>query len=216
MTKLTVLAACLAALSIAHPVQSDTGRDGFETETQSAQSQARAGGLKSLFAALKSGELTRKKPEPVSYSLDWLDRQPAPEGDANWKCLSEALYFEARGETVKGQFAVAEVIMNRVKSSRFPDTPCAVIRQGTGKRFQCQFTYTCDGHREVIAEPQAYRRVSTVARAIIDGVAGNLTDGATYYHNTSVRPRWAKRFTRTARIGVHLFYRPDIRTASND
>ncbi|MFV0513823.1 MAG: cell wall hydrolase [Jhaorihella sp.] len=216
MTKLTVLAAFLAALSIAHPVQSETGRDGFAARNAGTQAQTVGKGLRSLFNALRAGEDSRRKPEPVSYSQDWLDRQPTPQGDDNWKCLSEALYFEARGETVKGQFAVAEVIMNRVKSSRFPDTPCAVIRQGTGKRFQCQFTYTCDGQRDVIAEPLAYRRVSKVARAIIDGAAEDLTDGATYYHNTSVRPRWAERFTKTARIGVHLFYRPGIRTASND
>lgn len=108
----------------------------------------------------------------VSFTRSWIDAQPKAKGGAHWKCLSEALYFEARGETVKGQFAVAEVIMNRVRSARFPDNVCGVINQGTGKRYQCQFTYTCDGYAEVIAEPRAWEMVGKVARLAMDGAAG--------------------------------------------
>ncbi|WP_254435838.1 cell wall hydrolase [Ruegeria arenilitoris] len=159
----------------------------------------------------------RKKLEPikVSYSKSWLDQQPAATGDENFKCLAEALYFEARGESVRGQFAVAEVILNRVESSRFPDSLCGVIKQGTGKKYQCQFTYTCDGHKEVIREKKAYERVSKVARAAIDGVAKELTEGATHYHTTAVNPSWSRVYKETARIGVHIFYRHNYRTASN-
>lgn len=155
------------------------------------------------------------KPVDVTYTRAWIDQRAAPDGNADWQCLSEALYFEARGETVKGQFAVAEVIMNRVKSSRFPDSVCGVIRQGTGRKYQCQFTYTCDGRKEVIAEKRAFERVSKVARATMDGVTQSLTNGATHYHTTAVRPSWAKVYKRTAKIGVHLFYRHNYRTASN-
>lgn len=156
------------------------------------------------------------KPVKVSFSQSWLDSQPAAKGDAEWRCLSEALYFEARGETVKGQFAVAEVIMNRVKSSQYPGTLCGVIKQGTGRKYQCQFTYTCDGYKDVIAERKAYERVSKVARVIIDGSSPPLTDGATHYHNLTVRPAWARTFKQTARIGVHLFYRHNYRTAQSE
>ncbi len=151
----------------------------------------------------------------IDFSRNWLDSQPKPKGGEDWQCLSEALYFEARGETVKGQFAVAEVILNRVKSARFPDSVCGVIRQGTGKRHQCQFTYTCDGHKEVIREPSAYARVAKVARAMLDGKVPSITDGATFYHTTAVQPRWSRKFTKTAKIGVHVFYRNPIVTASN-
>ncbi len=143
----------------------------------------------------------------AQFSRKWVDAQPRATGGAQWKCLSEALYFEARGETVKGQFAVAEVILNRVKSSRYPNSICGVINQGTGKKYQCQFTYTCDGRAEVIAEPASYARVGKIARAIMDGRASKLTSGATHYHTTAVNPKWARVFKRTARIGVHLFYR---------
>lgn len=151
----------------------------------------------------------------VVFSKTWLDQQPKATGGAQWKCLSEALYFEARGETVKGQFAVAEVIMNRVASARFPGSLCAVINQGTGRKYQCQFTYTCDGNPENIHEARAFARVSKVARAVMDGKAPKLTDGATHYHTTAVRPRWSRVYTKTARIGVHIFYRHTFRTASN-
>ncbi len=143
----------------------------------------------------------------ISYTREWLNNQPVASGGAEWECLTQALYFEARGESVAGQFAVAEVILNRVDSSRFPNTVCAVVNQGTGKRHQCQFSYTCDGKAEVVNEPAAYTNVGKIARALLDGAPRNLTVGATYYHNQSVRPRWSRTFTRTASIDGHLFYR---------
>ncbi|MEO0503196.1 MAG: cell wall hydrolase [Pseudomonadota bacterium] len=152
---------------------------------------------------------------PVQLSRRWVDAQPTATGNAHWRCLSEALYFEARGETVKGQFAVAEVIMNRVKSARFPGNVCGVINQGTGRKYQCQFTYTCDGYPERIGEPRAWDRVAKIARAVLDGRAPELTNGATHYHTTAVRPRWSRVYTHTASIGVHRFYRHTFRTASN-
>ncbi len=143
----------------------------------------------------------------VSYTADWLAAQPKATGGPEWRCLAEALYFEARGETLKGQFAVAEVIANRVDSKRFPDTFCKVINQGTGRKYACQFTYTCDGLPENISEPRAFVRVGKVARAILDGAKRPLTGGATFYHTTAVSPKWARVFKRTAKIGVHVFYR---------
>ena len=150
------------------------------------------------------------------YDVSWLNAQDKASGGTQWECLAEALYFEARGETIRGQFAVAEVIMNRVKSARFPDSICGVVNQGTGKKYQCQFTYTCDGIPERIHEPRAWERVGKVARAILDGRAPmNLTNGATHYHTTAVRPRWSRTYTKTASIGVHLFYRHTWRVSSS-
>lgn len=159
------------------------------------------------LAGVPNGRRNGEAPDEITYTKAWLDAQPAATGGDALTCLAEALYFEARGETVKGQFAVAEVILNRVDSTLYPGSVCAVINQGTGKRYQCQFTYTCDGHAEVIREERAYERVAKVARAMLDGAPRTLTDGATHYHTTAVNPRWARVFPRTARIGVHLFYR---------
>lgn len=167
-------------------------------------------------AAVRARGLFNHDVRSLSYDRDWLAALPSAAGGDQWFCLATALYFEARGETVEGQFAVAEVILNRVKSGRFPNSFCGVIKQGTGRKYQCQFTYTCDGRREVIAEPKAFERVSKVARAAMDGLTDDLTGGATHYHTVSVRPSWANVYKQTARIGVHVFYRHTYRTASND
>ena len=181
-----------------------------DQSVQPSSSRQRSGGF--LFFGRKPA-----KSKQMNYSTAWLDAQPAATGDANFECLAQALYFEARGESVKGQFAVAEVIMNRVQSAQFPNSVCGVVKQGTGRLNQCQFSYTCDGRTEAIGERQAYNRVAKVARAALDGTKEELTEGATYYHTTAVRPRWSRVFTNTAQIGVHLFYRDErYRTASND
>lgn len=151
----------------------------------------------------------------VVYNPAFLEEQPAASGGAQWECLAEALYFEARGETVRGMFAVGEVILNRVDSDNYPDTLCNVINQGTGRKYGCQFTYTCDGKAEVIAEPRAWERVGKVARILVDGLPRDLTGGATHYHTKAVSPSWAQRYPRTATIGSHHFYRQPVRTASN-
>lgn len=151
----------------------------------------------------------------VTYSRAWLASQSAKTSDKQWRCLAEALYHEARGESVKGQFAVAEVILNRVDSARFPDNVCAVVHQGTGRKYQCQFTYTCDGYSDRISEKRAFERVSKVAYLMVKGAPRDLTDGATHYHTKAVNPKWSRKFPRTATIGVHHFYRMPTRISSN-
>ena len=218
MKRFLVVLAAISAMLLPLSVGAESGRDGGFKPKENAGKDISWQYVSKLLSGIKGAGTGEIKPVKVSYSQSWLDAQPVAKGDAEWRCLSEALYFEARGETVKGQFAVAEVIMNRVSSSSFPGTLCGVIKQGTGRKYQCQFTYNCDGYKDIIAEHQAFRRVSKVARAALDEAegVGGLTDGATYYHSTAVRPAWARRFKQTARIGVHLFYRPHYRTAQND
>ncbi|WP_417838460.1 cell wall hydrolase [Tritonibacter scottomollicae] len=207
-------AAVIAATLGGSMASADMGLDAlFEQE----QSTLQAAPKERMLRFLGGKRQTRtKNVTKVQYTRAFLDTRPEATGGSEFACLAEALYFEARGETVQGQFAVAEVILNRVKSAQFPNTICGVINQGTGRKYQCQFTYTCDGIKEVIAEPRAFERVAKVARLMLDGVKPKLTEGATYYHTTAVKPRWSRSFTKTARIGVHLFYRDErYRTASN-
>ncbi|MDO5606169.1 MAG: cell wall hydrolase [Paracoccus sp. (in: a-proteobacteria)] len=121
-------------------------------------------------------------------------------------CLAEALYFEARGEGHAGQRAVAEVILNRVDSRAFPNSVCGVVHQPG------QFSYK-KGRR--MSNAAAANRARAIATEALAGAPRSLTDGATYFHTTSVRPSWSKRFTRTTRIGSHIFYRAGQRVASN-
>ncbi len=170
--------------------------------------------LKALSTS-KQEALFKSIDTDVTYSRQWLANNSVASGGPQWRCLAEALYFEARGESVKGQFAVAEVIMNRVDSARYPNTVCGVIHQGTGRKFQCQFTYTCDGHKEVISEPAAFKQVGRVAHLMVNGGKRPLTKGATHYHTRAVSPKWSKTFPRTTTIGVHHFYRQPTRVSSN-
>jgi len=194
------------------PVLADTmGKSLRAKETRGFGTLSKARLQKLLTAPAETYDVTGD----VQFSYAWIDAQPAASGDNHWYCLSEALYFEARGEAVKGQFAVAEVIMNRVKSAHFPGTVCDVIHQGTGKKYQCQFTYTCDEYPERIREKKAFERVGKIARMTLDGKISDVTGGATHYHTTAVYPRWARAYKQTASIGVHRFYNYALRTVSN-
>lgn len=176
-----------------------------------------SGPVKAAKPAAREKALTKSKkkaaaeavadaqPVKVEYNEAFLASLPAPKGDEQWQCLTKALYFEARGETLQGQFAVAEVILNRVDSPRYPNTVCGVVEQGGAG--SCQFSYNCDGAREVMGEPAAADRAGRIARVMLDGAPRKLTMGATHFHTRSVAPRWAKVFERTAAIGAHLFYK---------
>ena len=143
-------------------------------------------------------------PAPIDYTYQWLMSQNAAQGGDQWDCLRKALYFEARGETLKGQYAVAEVILNRVDSAAYPDTVCAVVGQrGSGS---CQFSAVCDGHADKMREATAVEVAGRIAAVMLAGGDRGLTDGATYFHSKAVYPSWANDFTRTASIGAHMFY----------
>ena len=146
-----------------------------------------------------------------AIAFDRIDAIEVGEPTRTWRCLSEAIYFEARGETLIGQFAVAEVILNRVDSDRFPDTVCGVVTQGAETGRSCQFSYKCDGKSDRPTELDAYERIGKIAWAMLQGKPRILTGKATFYHTTAVRPSWASRFVQTARIGEHIFYRRDTR-----
>ncbi|MBL4918259.1 cell wall hydrolase [Szabonella alba] len=186
------------------------------TTSQSNAPVSRISGLLSLehSALANVPKATRKSTEKgssqVSYDRVWLADQPAVSGGQEWACLAKALYFEARGETVKGQFAVAEVILNRVDSGAYPNSVCAVVNQGSGRRNACQFSFTCDGKDDRIREADAYDAAGKIAQVMLSGAPRKLTQGATHFHTTQVRPRWAHRFPRTAQIGAHLFYRQPL------
>lgn len=135
---------------------------------------------------------------------DWLMSRPDPTGDEQWQCLTEAVYFEARGESLQGQIAVAEVILNRVDSPLYPRTICGVVKQRGGGG--CQFSYVCRGKAKM-REKSAADLAGRIARAMLDGAPRILTDGATHFHTRAVKPSWSKRFAKTAAIGAHLFYR---------
>ena len=167
--------------------------------------EAEAVRLASAGQIARSG--TEIAPTIASFNRQILDAMPPATGGPQWKCLSEALYFEARGEDLWGQMAVAEVILNRADSPRFPDSVCAVVRDGTGQRNRCQFSYYCDGKVEAIGNPTAYERIKKIAAMMIEGRARVLTGGALFYHTGAVSPSWMSAMEQTTVIGDHIFYR---------
>jgi spore germination cell wall hydrolase CwlJ-like protein len=125
------------------------------------------------------------------------------------KCLTEAIYFEARGEAVRGQIAVAQVVMNRAFSGFYPTTVCGVVYQNKHRHLACQFTFACDNVADVVREPDMWDRARKIAKAMLDGQLWLPEVGkSTHYHAYWVHPSWVSEMKRMYKFGVHTFYRP--------
>jgi len=121
-------------------------------------------------------------------------------------CLAEAIYFEARGETPKGQRAVAEVILNRVKSPDFPNTICDVVHQGGVKKARCQFSYYCDGKSEKFHESKVYMEIQNIVLRFLNGEYPQIFAESTHFHASHVKPFWTSEFRYLGKAGKHHFY----------
>ena len=130
-------------------------------------------------------------------------------------CMAVNIYHEAKNQPMAGQIAVAQVVMNRVKDNRYPDNVCDVIKQGltykNGKVVlgKCQFSWYCDGKKDdVDKKSEKWRNSLRYASMVITNkITLDVTEGATHYHATYVRPAWARTKTKTVRINRHIFYR---------
>ena len=131
-------------------------------------------------------------------------------------CLALNTYHEAKNQSMIGQVATAQVVMNRVADSRYPNTVCEVVKQGpkykgsdVPVRHKCQFSWFCDGKSdEPRRDSKEWFKAQDYARIVLSGrIALDVTEGATHYHATYVKPSWAKTKTRTTRIESHIFYR---------
>ena len=135
---------------------------------------------------------------------------PPTEADAARRaldCLTAAIYYEARSQSLDGQEAVAQVVLNRVRNPAFPNSVCGTVYEGSSRSTGCQFTFSCDGSMVARIEPTAWDRARQVAQAAIDGFVYTPVGSATYYHTTAVSPWWAPKLVRVTQIGAHIFYR---------
>ena len=124
------------------------------------------------------------------------------------QCLASGIYFEARGESARGQAAVAQVILNRVRNPAYPDTICDVVYQNEDWRNRCQFSFACDNIKDRIRSQYHWKMAREVAMAVTAGKIWLAEVGsATHYHAVYVRPRWARTMKKVGRIGLHVFYR---------
>lgn len=189
--------------------QEKTGMSGVSADRM----QAIVAPAEKVAAAPAKTKPTKDRPAAPTYDAAWLASQPAARSDAQFRCLATALYFEARGESIRGQAAVAEVILNRADLPSYPNSICGVVNQtGSGG---CAFSYVCDGRPDAVTDRAAWDRAMRVAAAMMTGAPRLLTEGATHFHTPSVRPTWSRQFAHTATIGAHIFYRQPLRTAMN-
>ncbi|HEY6630671.1 MAG TPA: cell wall hydrolase [Rhizobiaceae bacterium] len=140
----------------------------------------------------------------------WMSK-PLPESvfsAKEQKCLATAVYFEARGESLRGQAAVAQVVLNRVRNPAYPKTICGVVYQNDHLKNRCQFSFACDGKKDVIASPKSYETAQDIAMAV---TAGKIflpeVASSTHYYAQYVRPSWASSMEKMKKIGLHIFYR---------
>lgn len=131
-------------------------------------------------------------------------------------CLTQGIYYEARGESIVGQFAVGQVILNRVLSGRYPANICGVVFQGQ-KSGKCQFSFACNGDMNKPRDPVAWRKAQRIAHYMLAGkFRPNVVGPSTYYHATYVNPSWAHRMVEVVKIGQHIFYKSPDMLAADD
>ncbi len=124
------------------------------------------------------------------------------------RCLATAIYFEARSEPIKGQIAVAQVIMNRVRSRYYADTVCGVVYEGAHKRNACQFSFACDGLADKPKDKKRWAIAEKLATQVTNGKVWLADIGhSSHYHATYVSPKWRRSMKRIKRIGAHIFYK---------
>lgn len=123
-----------------------------------------------------------------------------------YRCLAQAVYFEARGEPDMGKQAVAHVVLNRLKDDRYPNTVCGVVFQNQHLRHRCQFSFACDGLSDTPREAQAWHRSLQVALEALAGASEDITLASTHFHARYVEPVWASQLKPTIQVGTHLFY----------
>lgn len=156
---------------------------------------------------VSKGEVTGKDQRPKTPAeMLGLSDETRPVAQ---KCMAEAVYFEARGEPISGQIAVAQVVLNRALSGHYPRDICGVVYQNSERFLACQFTFACDGIPDAVRDAEAYGRAERIARDMLDGRLWIEDVGkATHYHANWVAPWWRRVMNTIIEIGVHIFYRP--------
>ncbi|MDQ7019171.1 MAG: cell wall hydrolase [Robiginitomaculum sp.] len=140
-----------------------------------------------------------------TFTKTHIEKAAAQEKALN--CMAMAIYYEARSETLSGQLAVAQVVLNRVKHRAYPDNVCDVVFEGSNRNTGCQFTFTCDGSMAILPRQAGWNRSRKAAIHAMLGMSDVTIGRATHYHTVEVQPYWSSNLLRTANIGMHVFYR---------
>ncbi|MCA3716182.1 MAG: cell wall hydrolase [Phenylobacterium sp.] len=159
------------------------------------------------LAASSIGADAELRPSPVVETVASPDGARSASRDLH--CLTQAIYFEARGESPAGQAAVAQVVLNRVRKAGFPKSVCGVVFQGSARGTGCQFSFTCDGSMNRTRERQAWSQARRIATRALAGAVMTAVGDATHFHTVHVSPDWSRDLREVAQVGLHIFYRKD-------
>lgn len=161
--------------------------------------------------ALEHAVATQTTPAPAEKLTPTEAKAVDPNGaaalDDTLTCLARTIYWEAKGASAEDMQAVANVVLNRVGHDGFPDSVCAVVKEGS-ERHACQFSWWCDGRSDQIKEDEPYLAAKEIARKTLNRQLPDNTRGALYFHHRQVSPAWSKTFTRTAQTSKFFFYKP--------
>lgn len=160
----------------------------------------------------KAADNISARPAPKAEAITQSEVQAVdPEGaaplDDAITCLARSIYWEAKGKDSADMEAVANVVMNRLGHKGFPDTVCAVVKQGSEAK-NCQFSWWCDGRADSVQEEVPYALAKEIARKALNKQLPDRTKGALYFHDRTVRPNWAREYIKTTDIGLFRFYKP--------
>ena len=199
-----------SALTIARRHDPYTVAGGAQRDRQAELMTARLERLRPNQTGLRRASLAGGTgPAARPFRLD-----NALDASRDLECLTQAVYYEARGEGRDGQRAVAQVVLNRVRHAAFPKTICGVVFQGANRRTGCQFSFTCDGSMRGRVNRAAWNRARDIADKALSGAVYAPVGNATHFHTTAVSPVWRGSMIRVTQVGQHLFYRFGGRSGS--
>ena len=198
-----------SALTIARRHDPHTSAGSAQRDRQSELLAARLEQLRASNGSnLRRASLTA--PDPARpFRMDH-----ALDASRDVDCLTQAVYYEARGEGADGMKAVAQVVLNRVRHPAFPKTICGVVFQGAARSSGCQFSFTCSGVMRGRVNASAWNRARAVASGALSGSVFARVGSATHFHTTSVAPGWRSSLVQVSQVGSHLFYRFGGRSGS--
>ncbi|WP_169568494.1 cell wall hydrolase [Sneathiella limimaris] len=185
-----------------------TSRYNVSTPSELESKLAGLGGIStSNRAVLKDLDMPDFNKTKVSFdSIDLFDRVFTRQE----LCLAQAVYFEARGEPLLGQVAIAEVVLNRIASKRYPNTACKVVFQNQHMKNRCQFSFACDGKTDRPRDIKSWEQALKVVSLVLSGERSGVARQATHYHASYVAPRWRKHLDKVGEVGRHIFYRSGL------
>ncbi len=202
-----------SALAIARRHDPYTVAGGAQRDRQAELMTAR---LEQLRPDNARADLRRASLTDISAAARPFHISNALDASRDLECLTQAAYYEARGEGSDGMRAVVQVVLNRARHPAFPRSVCGVVFQGSGRRVGCQFSFTCDGSMRAPVNRAAWNRARSVASAALSGAVFAGVGNATFFHTTGVSPSWRNSLLRVSQVGSHIFYRFGGRAGSSN